>query len=92
MKWRKMFWHALMLFLCFKSVGKLNLHCLQLNRYKPISFRYANRSARFISAYSQGLNGAEAVWANKTYYSHRTLPPWMVEKAKKHLHKETANK
>ncbi|KIJ36226.1 hypothetical protein M422DRAFT_91105, partial [Sphaerobolus stellatus SS14] len=25
--------------------------------------RYANRSARFISAYSQGLSGAQAVWA-----------------------------
>ncbi|KIJ50612.1 hypothetical protein M422DRAFT_159206 [Sphaerobolus stellatus SS14] len=39
----------------------------------------------FISAYSQGLNGAEAVWANKKFHSHRTLPPWMIEKAKEHM-------
>ncbi|KIJ26477.1 hypothetical protein M422DRAFT_139805, partial [Sphaerobolus stellatus SS14] len=27
--------------------------------------RYANRSARFLHAYSQGLNGPQAVWANR---------------------------
>ncbi|KIJ28737.1 hypothetical protein M422DRAFT_189388 [Sphaerobolus stellatus SS14] len=43
--------------------------------------RYANRSARFISAYSQGLTGAQAVWANKKYHGHRTLPPEMVKQA-----------
>ncbi|KIJ50097.1 hypothetical protein M422DRAFT_245900 [Sphaerobolus stellatus SS14] len=66
---------------CLDDVPLLQIRC------------YANRSARFISAYSQGLNGAEAVWANKKYHSHRTLPPWMVEEAKKHLGKEEiANK
>ena len=30
-KWRKMSWNALMMFPCFKSVGKLSLHCLLLN-------------------------------------------------------------
>jgi hypothetical protein len=28
-------------------------------------FRYANRLARFISAYDQGLSGAEAAWLEK---------------------------
>ncbi|KAG1781310.1 hypothetical protein EV702DRAFT_952436, partial [Suillus placidus] len=32
--------------------------------------RYANRSARFISAYSQGLTGAQAAWANRKYHGH----------------------
>jgi hypothetical protein len=40
--------------------------------------RYANRSARFISAYGIGLSGAEAAWANKKYYRHCTLPPIML--------------
>ena len=46
---------------------------------------YANRSARFISAYSQGLSGGEAAWANRKYHGHRTLPPSMVAKVKKAL-------
>ncbi|KAI0070203.1 hypothetical protein K474DRAFT_1609121 [Panus rudis PR-1116 ss-1] len=40
--------------------------------------RYANRSARFIHAYGEGLTGAQAAWANRKYHSHRTLPPEMV--------------
>jgi len=35
----------------------------------------SNRSARFIDAYSQGLSGPEAAWANRKYHGHRTLPP-----------------
>ena len=42
--------------------------------------RYANRSARFISAYDLGLSGAEAAWVNKRYHGHRTLPPIMLTK------------
>ena len=41
-------------------------------------YRFANRSARFISAYHQGLSGAQAAWANKKYRGHRILPPDMV--------------
>ena len=37
--------------------------------------RYANRSARFIDAYAQGLSGPEVAWANRKYHGHRTLPP-----------------
>ncbi|TFK39103.1 hypothetical protein BDQ12DRAFT_604225, partial [Crucibulum laeve] len=40
--------------------------------------RYANRSARFISAYDIRLSGAEAAWANKRYHGHRTIPPPML--------------
>ena len=41
-------------------------------------FRFANRAARFISAYQQGLTGAEAAWANKRYHGHRILPAELV--------------
>jgi len=44
---------------------------------------YANRAARFISAYGQGLTGPEAAWANRKYHGHRTLPPDMALKLKK---------
>ena len=40
--------------------------------------RFADRSARFISAYRQGLSGAQAIWANQRYHGHRVLPPDMV--------------
>lgn len=38
---------------------------------------YADHSARFIDAHSQGLSesGPEAAWANRKYHGHRTLPP-----------------
>jgi hypothetical protein len=41
--------------------------------------RFANQSARFISAYDKGLSGAQAAWANKKYHGHHTLPPkWVL--------------
>jgi len=43
-----------------------------------ILIRFANRSAWFMSAYSEGLTGAQACWANKKYHGHHTLPPEMV--------------
>ncbi|KZV67560.1 hypothetical protein PENSPDRAFT_611238 [Peniophora sp. CONT] len=45
--------------------------------------RYSNRSARFIDAYAKGLDGAEAIWANRKYHGHRTLPPDMISAVKK---------
>ncbi|KAI9431753.1 hypothetical protein BJY52DRAFT_1341283 [Lactarius psammicola] len=45
--------------------------------------RFANRSARFVSAYAEGLTGAQAVWANKRYHGHHTLPPEMVAEVKR---------
>jgi hypothetical protein len=47
--------------------------------------RYANRSARFISAYSQGLSGAQAVWANRKYHGHRALPPDLAAEARQSI-------
>ncbi|KAJ7319112.1 hypothetical protein DFH08DRAFT_714292, partial [Mycena albidolilacea] len=44
--------------------------------------RYANRSARFIYAYSEGLSGAQAAWANRRYHGHCTLPPEWLRKAR----------
>jgi hypothetical protein len=55
------------------SISDINLH------YN----RFANRSMDFISTYCQGLSGAQAVWANKKYHGHHTLPPDMVALVKK---------
>ncbi|PCH44718.1 hypothetical protein WOLCODRAFT_78196, partial [Wolfiporia cocos MD-104 SS10] len=44
--------------------------------------RYANQSAHYISAYTQGLTGAEAVWVNWKYHRHHTLPPYLVAELK----------
>jgi hypothetical protein len=60
------------------------LHFLGLGLKLPILsiISYANRAARFISAYGQGLTGPEAAWANRKYHGHRTLPPDMALKLK----------
>ena len=54
-----------------------------LEKYRKVSFRFANRAAQFISAYQQGLTGAEAAWANKRYHGHRTLPAELVAQQQK---------
>ena len=41
--------------------------------------RFANRSARFMDAYRKGLNGPQAVWANRKYHGHRMLPNNIME-------------
>jgi hypothetical protein len=46
------------------------------------SHRFANRAARFVSAYKEGLSGAQAAWANRKYHGHRTLPPQGILAAK----------
>ena len=43
----------------------------------------SNRATQFIWAYSQGLTGAEAAWANQKYHGHRILPPYMLEQVTK---------
>ena len=53
--------------------------------------RFANRSARFIDAYTQGLSGAEAAWANRRYHGHRTLPPEMAALARAEIEKLVKN-
>ena len=50
--------------------------------------RYANRSAHFINAYSQGLSGPEAAWANRKYHGHRCLPPDILADLKKEFEKK----
>lgn len=49
--------------------------------------RFANRLACFISAYHQGLSGAQATWANKKYHGHRILPPEMITLVKETIPK-----
>ncbi|KAF8588218.1 hypothetical protein K439DRAFT_1645622 [Ramaria rubella] len=70
-----------------KTMEDIMLACLDKVSHLQI-IRYGNRSACFLSAYSQGLTGAEAVWANRKYHSHRTLPPSMVEEVKLSLRSE----
>ena len=55
-------------------------HC-----FLTVSYRYANRSARFIHGYGEGLTGAQAAWANKKYHGHRTLPPDMIREIKESI-------
>lgn len=43
-----------------------------------LSYRWANRATRHISAYALGLDGAEAAFANRKFHGHRMLPPDMV--------------
>ena len=44
--------------------------------------RFANQATHFISAYREGLLGAQAVWANKKYHGHSVLPPENILEAK----------
>ena len=81
-----MFSHALMMSHYCKSKGKHKALLSSLSLANTNPCRYANRSARFISAYIQGLSGADAAWANKKYHRHRTLPPEMVKEAKNRVH------
>ncbi|KAK0187864.1 hypothetical protein F5146DRAFT_1061075 [Armillaria mellea] len=55
--------------------------CLNEVPHKQI-LQYANHSARFMDSYIQGLNGAQAAWANRRYHGHWTLPPEMAAKAR----------
>ncbi|KAF7306253.1 hypothetical protein MIND_00416100 [Mycena indigotica] len=45
-------------------------------------FKYANRAARFISAYSGGLNGEELAYVQRRYKGHRMLPQFMIDQVK----------
>jgi hypothetical protein len=56
------------LFFCFCSIAQ--------------SIRFANRAAHFVTAYREGLSGAQAAWANKKYHGHRTLPPQHILEAR----------
>ena len=60
--------------------GERDCNEFQEKFYAPVD---ANRATQFISAYSQGLTGAEAAWANQKYHGHRILPPYMLEQVTK---------
>ncbi|KAI0026859.1 hypothetical protein K488DRAFT_58214, partial [Vararia minispora EC-137] len=45
--------------------------------------RFANRAARYMHAYQEGLSGAQAAWANRRYHSHRQLPPDLIADIKR---------
>jgi len=80
--WRQMFSRASMMSRYCRSNGKHKILSILFSLANTKSCRYANCSARFISAYMQGLSGADAAWANKQYHGHRTLPPDMAKAAK----------
>ncbi|KAF8589526.1 hypothetical protein K439DRAFT_1332732 [Ramaria rubella] len=67
----------------YSICGFFSLAVLHLRTHQS---RYANCSAWFLSAYSQGLTGAEAVWANQKYHTHGAPPLSMVEEVKWSLH------
>ena len=69
---------------CFRSDGESLFLC----HYEPFFsdvIRFANQSAQFVSAYGEGLSGAQAGWANKQYHGHCTLPPDMIAEVKKSI-------
>jgi hypothetical protein len=43
-----------------------------------MQFTNANWLVCFISVYGQGLSSAQAVWVNRKYHGHHTLPPELV--------------
>jgi hypothetical protein len=69
------------------QIQRCGFHCL-LILISLNCFRYANRSARFIDAYAQGATGPIAVWANRKYHGHRTLPPEILSNLKNEFHKK----
>ena len=82
-RWSKLLSNALTVSCCSKSGGMSLLSLLSMLLLCSCwSSRFANRSARFISAYREGLSGAQAAWANKRYHGHRTLPPEMIAAAR----------
>ena len=81
MTWRRRYWLVWITFPLNRFVGVHRFFLLS-SLHSYCVYRYANRSARFIHAYGEGLTGAQAAWANKRYHSHRTLPPDMIREVK----------
>ena len=81
MTWKRRYWFVWIIFPLNRFIGvhKFFLFSLLHSYYV---YRYANRSARFIHAYGEGLTDAQAAWANKRYHSHCTLPPDMIREVK----------
>ena len=83
--WNKILRNAWEWFLCSLFDCKFNCQLYKMIILIDLGLRFANCSAIFISVYAQGLNGAEALWANKKYHGHHSLPPWMVCDVKKRV-------
>ena len=49
----------------------------------PTMRKFANRSRRFMNAYSKGLNGRQAAWTTKKYRRHRMLPATIMDDLEK---------
>ena len=85
-KWRPLSRSALTTFLFNRFVGQFFSFSFFFHSFcissVVVPLRFADRSARFVAAYREGLSGAQAAWANKTYHGHRTLPPQAILDAK----------
>ncbi|KAH9008825.1 hypothetical protein EDB84DRAFT_1280923 [Lactarius hengduanensis] len=69
------------MFPSFKSEGKfLFFFRLSLQAHPILGSQIVQLS--FITAYREGLSGAQAAWANKKYHGHRTLPPQCILEAR----------
>jgi hypothetical protein len=56
--------------------------CQPLNHSAhTLVYSFANRSARLMDAYRNGLDGAQAAWANRKYHGHRTLPSTHIQES-----------
>ena len=82
LRWRKKSLLALMMSRYSTSDGQFLSLLFSSVMSDTVAYRYANRSARFIHSYGEGLTGAQAAWANRKYHGHRTLPPEMVTQLK----------
>jgi hypothetical protein len=65
------------------QIRRLVISSYLLEYYANLKYRYANRSARFMDAYLKGLTGTDAIWANRKYHGHRTLPASILAEVKK---------
>ena len=75
--------HSSLSFFCYfvsSPISFLSLFCLITHLISYL--RFANRAARFITGYREGLSGAQAAWANRKYHGHRMLPPESILEAK----------
>jgi hypothetical protein len=77
--WREAKWYLrLHCDYSFKSLKEIVLQALESVTLAKIH-HYARRSARYMSAYEQGLLGKAAVFAIKKYRSHRRVPECVLE-------------
>ena len=68
-----------------EDILKRNASALEALQAIPLETmrRFANRSYRFIDAYSRGLNGRQAAWAARKYRGHWVLPTSIMDELEK---------